>query len=465
MSDLAGRVFTRLDARLNHAGPEPVALALSGGGDSMALLDLAAKWAKSRGRRLLALTVDHNLNPESAAWTRFAAQAARAAGADWRGLLWTQARGGAGLPARARAARHALLAEAAREAGARVVLTGHTADDVAESDWMRAEGATLGRLRAWSPSPAWPQGRGLMLLRPILDERRETLRDHLRAEALSWLEDPANADLRYGRGRARSALAKALPREGGGVGGGAGAVLFTQAQAAPTASPLDAHAQAPRDRPRPRFFPPRGRREGASDQAWAGVLPLSRDASASALAAVLLCAGGGATPPRGDRLAALQARLAEGEDFTAVLCGARIEASGAGVLAMREPGEWRRRPVAPLELTPGVAAVWDGRFEIVTDRAALRVEAAAGRLAQLSDREREALSGLPRAARAAAPVLIDGEGRARLAWDAADVRALGVRRLALASAVFTDETTQEDELFHELHGETPPTDLFSAPDC
>ena len=430
MDDLTSRVFTRLDARLNHTGPEPVALALSGGGDSMALLDLAAAWAKARGRRLLALTVDHNLNPDSAAWTRFAAEAARAAGADWRRLLWTQARGGPGVPARARAARHALLAQAARDAGARVILTGHTADDVAEGEWMRAEGATLGRLRDWSASPVWPQGRGLMLLRPVLEERREVLRDHLRARGVSWLEDPANADLLYGRGRARAALAQ---------------------QESPVG--LSASAAHVSEIPKP------------CDQGWAGVLPLSRDLPASTLAAVLLCAGGGATPPRGDRLAALQARLAAGEDFTAVLCGARIEASGALVRAMREPGAWRRRPVAPLDLTPGVAAVWDGRFEIVTDRPDLRIEAAAGRLAQLSDRERAALSGLPPAARAAAPVLIDSNGRARLAWRAADVRALGLRRLALASAVFTGETTQEDGLFQTLHGETPPSDLFSDEDC
>ncbi|MBN9478633.1 MAG: hypothetical protein J0I52_00200, partial [Bordetella sp.] len=189
MSDLAGRVFTRLDGRLNHAGSEPVALALSGGGDSLALLDLAAAWARARGRRLLALTVDHDLNPDSAAWTRFAAEAARAAGADWRGLIWIDARGGPGVPARARAARHALLAEAARETGARVILTGHTADDVAEGDWMRAEGAMLGRLREASPSPVWPEGRGLLLLRPVLGETRETLRAHLRARGLTWLED------------------------------------------------------------------------------------------------------------------------------------------------------------------------------------------------------------------------------------------------------------------------------------
>lgn len=434
MGDLTGRVFARLDARLNHIGPEPVALALSGGGDSMALLDLVAPWARARGRRLLALTVDHNLNPDSAAWTRFAAEAARAAGADWRGLVWAQARGGAGLPARARAARHALLAEAARDAGARVILTGHTADDVAEGEWMRAEGATLGRLRDWSASPAWPEGRGLMLLRPVLEERREALREHLRARGLPWLDDPANADLRFGRGRARAALAKTPD-----------------------------HPPRERQRPDPLVAP--GSFPGRQDLAWAGVLTLPRDPPGSMLAAVLLCAGGSATPPRGDRLAALQSRLTAGEEFTAVLCGARIEASGASVQAMREPGEWRRRPVAPLLLTPGVAAVWDGRFEIVTDRPGLRVEAAAGRLAQLSERDRVVLTRVPPAARAAAPVLIDGEGRARLAWRAAQVRALCLRRLALALTPAEGETTQEAGLFQTLHGETPQSDLFSGEDC
>ncbi|WP_341023399.1 tRNA lysidine(34) synthetase TilS [Brevundimonas diminuta] len=435
MGDLAGRdllrrIWARLDARLNHTGPEPVALALSGGGDSLALLDLAAGWAKARGRRLLALTVDHNLHPDSADWTRFAAEAARAAGADWRGLAWQGARGGPGVPARARAARHALLAEAAREAGARVILTGHTADDVAEGDWMRAQGATLGRLREASPSPVWPEGRGMLLLRPVLGEGRETLRDHLRARGLTWLEDPANADLRYGRGRARAALAQAE---------GPAALSATVACASAAHEP--------------------------GDQAWAGVLPLSRDLSASTLAAVLLCAGGGATPPRGDRLAALQARLASGEDFTAVLCGARVEASGERVQAMREPGEWKRRPPASLALTLGRPAVWDGRFEIKTEQPGLRVEAAAGRLAQLSERDRAALAPLPHAARAAAPVLIEGAGRPVLAWRAADVRALGLRRLALALAGFGGETTQEDGLFQSLHGETPPSDLFSEKDC
>ena len=90
-----------------------MALALSGGGDSVALLHLAADWARARGRPLLALTVDHGLNPDSARWTAEAAEAARAAGADWRGLTWDGDKPATGLTAAARAARHRLIGEAA----------------------------------------------------------------------------------------------------------------------------------------------------------------------------------------------------------------------------------------------------------------------------------------------------------------------------------------------------------------
>ena len=427
----------------------------------MALLHLAADWATARGRRLLALTVDHNLNPMSADWTRFAGEAARVVGADWRGLSWDGARVGPGLTARARAARHGLIAEAARAAGARVVLLAQTLDDVAEADWMRARGSTLGRVREWSPSPVWPQGRGLMLLRPLLEERREALRDYLRARGQVWIEDPANADERFGRSRARAAL-----RAGAGddparfsviPGPVPGIQTLDDEGSCGDGSTSRAVSLDPRDKPEgdgnnriPRCEP--------SPVAWAGVLEVSRDVSASTLAAGLLCAGGGVVPPRGERLAALRARLAGGENFTAGLAGARVEAAGASVLLMREPGEMRRRAPGVVRLTPGAAAVWDGRFEIVVIEPGWRVEAAAGRLAQLSEADRRVAAELPPTARGGLPVLIrDGEEAPILAWRRATVRALGARRLGLALG----ETTQEADLFHPMHGETPPTDLFS----
>ena len=199
--------------RLDPTSLAPLVVAFSGGGDSTALLHLTLEWAR---RPVIALTVDHGLNPESAHWTAEAGEHARAMGADWRALRWEGVKPGTGVQAKARAARHVLLASAAREAGAKVVLMGHTLDDVLEGDAMRTGDAPgLGRLREWSPSPVWPEGRGVFLLRPMLSVGRQELRDYLRARDAAWLDDPANEDLRYARVRAREFLQSAHPRGSG----------------------------------------------------------------------------------------------------------------------------------------------------------------------------------------------------------------------------------------------------------
>ena len=95
-----------------------------------------------------------------------------------------------------------------------MILFGHTADDMAEAALMRATDAPdLGTLREWAPSPAWPEGRGVFLLRPLLGVTRTALRAWLAARRLDWLEDPANGDQRFARSRARIALSTAHPGE------------------------------------------------------------------------------------------------------------------------------------------------------------------------------------------------------------------------------------------------------------
>ena len=392
---------------------------------------------------MLAITVDHGLNPAAPDWSRLCAQAARAAGAAWIERRWSGDKPPTGLPAAARQARHALVAEAAREAGARVILFAHTADDIKEADWMRARGAPLGALREWSPSPVWPEGRDLMLLRPLLDERRAALRDWLTARGRDWIEDPANADERFGRSRARRSLSLLPLGEGGSRSEtDEGRIVEQVARTGP--SPF----RAP-DRSAPGRTSPLPLGEG---------FVVDRLIPPSALAAALLCASGQVVPPRGPRLDHLSARLKTGENFTATLAGARIVATADRILIGRETGELRRRPVPDLVLTPGRPAVWDGRFEITIDTPGWRVTAAAGRLNRLTPADRAVLKTAPAWARSALPVLIrDDEGAPVLAWRVAEVRALAPRRLALALG----ETTQETDLDHAIHGETPPTDLFS----
>ena len=421
---LTDRVSERLDARLQSHVDHPIAVALSGGGDSMVLLDIAADWARRRGRRLLALTVDHRLNPDSKTWVDFARDAAFSAGADWRGLDWLGAKPVTGLPAAARAARHALIADAARAAGARVMLFAHTADDVEEGDWMREQGSTLGALRPWSPSPVWPQGRGLMLMRPLLGERRAALRAHLRSRGLDWIDDPANDDHRFARPRARAALAE--------ISGHPSTALSSEHLARGS----ECHECA------------------ASPE---GLITAPRTLDASALAAAMVCAGGGDVLPRGDRLARLITRLDADEDFTAVLSGARLTASGPTVAIMREAGEYARRSVGPLNLTPGEPADWDGRFEIEVEVPGWSVLPAAGRMAQLSKPDRAWLANFPAALRATLPVLFrDDRAAPVLAWRAARVRCLVGERLDLA----LDQTTHENDLRPEDHGAKPSNPLF-----
>lgn len=188
---------------------------------------------------------------------------------------------------------------------------------------------------------------------------------------------------------------------------------------------------------------------------------MDRSIHSAELAAVLRCASGTETPPRGDRLERLAERLKEGEDFTATLAGARIEARGATVLIGREAGELRRHAAADIALQPGVPAVWDGRYEITAREPGLSVTAALGRLNTLPKADRAIVNRVPAWARAALPVLIrDGSDAPVLAWRAAEVRALAPRRLALALAEALGETTQESDLIGTIHGETPPPDLF-----
>jgi tRNA(Ile)-lysidine synthase len=362
-----------LDRRLSVGSARPLAVALSGGGDSVALLLAAHGWALKVGRPLLALTVDHRLQPQAADWTAACARRAAQLSIGFEALSWTGEKPATGLPAAARAARHRLLAEAARAAGARVILMGHTADDIVEARAMRAAGASTPEPREWGPSPAWPEGRGVFLLRPLLGARRGEIREWLRARDEAWIEDPANDDPRYARARARRDLK-------------------TEAPAAPgPAAPQTARLAA------------------ATAMDAAGVLAIGREAlraadadvAAAFVGVACLCAAGTTRPAATARLSALTGRLRDAEDVTASLAGARIEADGREVRFLREPGEAARGGLAPLAVAAGEAAVWDGRFEI---GGPAQVQALAGHAARLPKAERAAILAYAPKARAALPM-------------------------------------------------------------
>ena len=411
---------------------------------------MALEWARPHGRRVLALTVDHGLQAESAAWTARAGEQARRLGADWRGLAWSGPKPASGIAAAARRARHALLAEAAREAGAAVLLLGHTADDVLEGERMRARGSTLGRLRDWAPSPVWPEGRGVFLCRPLLDVRRAELRARLSALGLDWIEDPANADPRFLRARVRAELeAEAAPDW---ARGHAPISVPSAPNKAPGFEELGACPQGLGDThqfPRPaggqrsrvrklEHVPARGGDEGSGLLAFPRAAFQGADVRAE-LAVALVCASGRERLVRGAALDRLAARLAAGENFTATLAGARAEAGPETVRIFREPGETARGGLVAIRVEPGRPAVWDGRFEVTAGEPGT-VRAAGGLLGRLDGPDRTALKALPSAARAGVPVLIrDSDPRPVLAGRSACVRDLVELRRLMACGVIAHE--------------------------
>lgn len=182
----------------------PLVVALSGGGDSLALLHAALH----TGRRVVAAILDHGVRPGSDV------DAAQAALWAWdAGAIVAQRRleGLTGQQTTARAARYAALADIAAEAGATCVLLGHTQDDQAETVLMRAargagpEGLAGMAGRAWCG--VWPDAAGLRLSRPFLTLTRADLRAKLRALDQPWLDDPSNTNARFDRTHARAALA------------------------------------------------------------------------------------------------------------------------------------------------------------------------------------------------------------------------------------------------------------------
>lgn len=187
------------------APPARIGVALSGGGDSVALAALMSTWAEQHGTAVLAATVDHRLRPGSAAEAAEAGAIARRLGIGHDLLVWVHDGVAGNLQDAARRARYGLLADWARQRGLGAVALGHTANDQAETVLMRlARGAGVDGLSGMD----WCRRDGeVVWLRPMLGIGRAALRAWLRARDIAWVEDPSNEDPAFERVRARRVLA------------------------------------------------------------------------------------------------------------------------------------------------------------------------------------------------------------------------------------------------------------------
>jgi tRNA(Ile)-lysidine synthase len=183
---------------------EAVVVGLSGGADSVALLDALASLRRRRGFRVVAAHLDHALRSGSPEDAAFCAELCRALDvplrvgrADVRGRA---AREHGGLEQAARRERYAFLRQVREEEGAFAIAVAHTRDDQAETLLLRLlRGAGATGLAAMRP-------RTRDLLRPLLAVSRGEVLAHLRERGLAWREDPSNTDLAHRRNRVRHEL-------------------------------------------------------------------------------------------------------------------------------------------------------------------------------------------------------------------------------------------------------------------
>lgn len=210
-------IMESICGQLKLENEQAIIAAVSGGSDSIGLLINLADYLKKLEvtqpvPRLVAVTVDHDLRAESAAEAASVAQFCAQRNIHHITKIWSADKPATGLSDAARRMRYALLGEAAREVGAQMIFTGHSQDDQVETYIMRSSRSSRSSrsgseyLRGHAGMAAFTMiEREFLLVRPLLNTRREALRDQLHARSIGWIDDPTNLDTHYERPRIRKA--------------------------------------------------------------------------------------------------------------------------------------------------------------------------------------------------------------------------------------------------------------------
>lgn len=344
---LAARTVTSTPASLspcllNALGPfehaPHLAVAVSGGADSMALALMAHDWATAHGGRITALTIDHGLRAASAQEVT-------------QVQAWLHARGIAceilriavppdgNVQAAARDARYHALTQWCRTHHVLHLCVGHHADDQAETTALH--GARGHTTDGDSGMPLVTQRDGVRLLRPLLTHRKTELEAYLQTQHQAWIDDPSNASDAFARNRLRGTLD--VP------------ALLHAAQAAGHTRHTRETVQAAHSAQCITLYP-----EGYALLDLARYRALDADSASLLLANVLRTLGGGASRPRGHETVRLHTVLIKPEACNATLAGFRIRSDGMQACFTRELA--RMQVTAPLP--PSGSMRYDGRFHL-----------------------------------------------------------------------------------------------------
>lgn len=179
---------------------EVIAAGVSGGADSLALV----LRLKDMGRKVVALSVDHGLRPESADEVAYVAKIMADEGIEHHILKWEGTKPTTAIEAEAREARYNLLCSWCWEHKIKYLAVGHHRRDQAETFLLRLQrGSGLYGLSGMQPL-SWRNGIGI--IRPQLDDNPDDLRAYLQERKIRWVEDPSNQSLDFQRVKMRKFL-------------------------------------------------------------------------------------------------------------------------------------------------------------------------------------------------------------------------------------------------------------------
>lgn len=349
----------------------PVAvLAVSGGPDSMALMQFAAEW-RDRLRRagraaampqISAVTIDHDLRAASAAEAAMVSAAAEKLQLPHHTYVWHGEKPSTGIPAEARSARYARLESYASEQagdGRAAVVTAHTEDDQAETFLMRlVRGAGIDGLAGMAPQRDMRPGGRVVLVRPLLEVPKHRLIASLKSRGVTWVSDPSNEDDAFERPRLRRLL-KDLNEYGVTSNALARSARRVRAAGEAVDYALDAFSAT--------------LELSMNDEIFASCARTAFEPGPALLRtralANLIARFGGSTPaPDLGEIEALAERLANASELTATLGGAVVALGPRRLKVWREAG---RIASEPMQLVPGVWQRWDERFWLRADGSAL----------------------------------------------------------------------------------------------
>ena len=376
--------------------PHPfIAVAVSGGPDSLALAILADRWARERYGEICTLSVDHRLRPESGTEIRRLHGWLSARAIRHEILAWSADKPKSGIQEAARGARYALLAEWCREHGCFHLLTAHQREDQAETHLIRCRaGSGADGLAGMS---AIRECADCRILRPLLGVAKVRLVAFLEAERQPFITDPSNRDPTFERSRMRST--GVVP-----VGADFAALLIGIRTLG--------HERAAHERNCDRLLAETVVLHPAGFAVLDPALALAPSEIADrALQAIVAAIGGKRYPARRERVARLRDMLAGGARRGHTLGGCRFVHWRHRILVFRELAG----AAGPVRLTPGTSVLWDRRFGVALPATATGAVTVgylrrSGVVALNRQRPKPPRCGLPRLIYPILPAVWDNEG-------------------------------------------------------